>query len=48
MVDLEDFKYTGTNITAMRMVDPNSEMIQQVLYCPSFAHTRNKQRIDYT
>ena len=28
MVELEDFKYGGTNITAFRLVDPNDELVQ--------------------
>jgi hypothetical protein len=31
MVEMEDFKYGGTNITAYRLVDPGSELVQQVL-----------------
>ncbi len=30
MVEMEDFKYGGTNITAFRLVDPGSELVQQV------------------
>ena len=30
MVELEDFKYGGTNITALRLVNPDSELVQQV------------------
>ena len=30
MVELEDFKYGGTNITAFRLVDPNDELVQVV------------------
>jgi hypothetical protein len=30
MVEMEDFKYGGTNITAFRLVDPASELVQQV------------------
>ena len=28
MVELEDFKYGGTNITALRLVDPAQEKVQ--------------------
>ena len=31
MVELEDFKYGGTNITAFRLVDPNDELVQVVM-----------------
>ena len=27
MVELEDFKYGGTNITALRLVDPGEEKV---------------------
>ena len=31
MVELEDFKYGGTNITALRLVDPGEEKVKQIL-----------------
>ena len=31
MVELEDFKYGGTNITAFRLVDPNDELVQVLM-----------------
>ena len=31
MVELEDFKYGGTNISALRMVDPNDESVREVV-----------------
>ena len=31
MVELEDFKYGGTNITAFRLVDPDLEEVQSVV-----------------
>ena len=35
-IDLEDFKYGGTNITAFRLVDPHNpeviEVINEILY----------------
>ena len=31
MVELEDFKYGGTNITAVRLVDPGREAVQSVV-----------------
>ena len=31
MVELEDFKYGGTNITALRLVDPTDEKVCQDL-----------------
>lgn len=29
-IDLEPYQYSGTNITAIRIIDPESELIQQV------------------
>ena len=31
MVDLEEFKYAGTNLTAFRMVDPENEEVKETL-----------------
>ena len=31
MVELEDFKYGGTNISALRMVDPNDDSVREVV-----------------
>lgn len=31
MVELEDFKYGGTNISALRIVDPENEAVQGVV-----------------
>ena len=31
MVELEDFKYGGTNISALRMVNPSDENVLQVV-----------------
>ena len=31
MVELEDFKYGGTNITALRIVDPENEAVLNVV-----------------
>ena len=35
MVELEDFKYGGTNITAFRLVDPNDELVQVLVMTKS-------------
>ena len=32
MVELEDFKYGGTNITALRLVDPSNEKVLTKLF----------------
>ncbi len=31
MVDLEEFKYGGTNITSFRLVDPNRRIVRHVM-----------------
>ena len=31
MVELEDFKYGGTNISALRVVDPENELVLSVV-----------------
>ena len=31
LVDLEEFKYTGTNLTAFRMVDPQNEEVRKTV-----------------
>jgi hypothetical protein len=31
MVNLEDFKYGGTNVTAFRLLDPEREEVRQVM-----------------
>ena len=31
MVNMDDFKYGGTNITTFRLVDPNNAMVQDVV-----------------
>ena len=30
-VDLEDFRHGGTNITALRLVDPENPLVQRVI-----------------
>lgn len=30
-IDLEPYQYSGTNITGVRLVDPNSPAMQQVM-----------------
>ena len=35
MVELEDFKYGGTNITALRLVDPSNEKVRINSFTPS-------------
>ena len=31
LVNMEDFRYGGTNITAFRLVDPNNPLVQEVV-----------------
>lgn len=30
-IDLDEFKYSGTNITAFRLVDPDNAMVQRTV-----------------
>ncbi|XP_076034612.1 glutamate receptor ionotropic, kainate 2-like isoform X3 [Oratosquilla oratoria] len=39
-VDLEDFRHGGTNITALRVVDPENAMVQRVIQDWVFGQTR--------
>jgi ionotropic glutamate receptor len=32
LVELEDFKYSGTNITAFRLVNPDLDEVQKVTF----------------
>ena len=46
MVELEDFKYGGTNITAFRLVDPNDELVQVLVMTAStlkMLHSENNE-----
>ncbi|KAH3889063.1 glutamate receptor ionotropic, kainate 2-like isoform X2 [Dreissena polymorpha] len=36
MVDLEDYKYSGANITAMRLIDPNRPQVVEVMTAWSY------------
>ncbi len=45
MVELEDFKYSGTNITALRLVNPESPIVQQVMPFP--IHQKNFPHFDF-
>lgn len=48
-VDLEEFKYGGTNITAFRLVDPEGPQVRKIVRDWSFSITdpRNK-KVDHT
>jgi ionotropic glutamate receptor len=39
LVNLEDFRYGGTNITAFRLVDPNNPLVQEVVRYDSITFT---------
>ncbi|XP_073988845.1 kainate-type ionotropic glutamate receptor subunit 1D isoform X1 [Rhodnius prolixus] len=45
-VDLEEFKYGGTNITALRLVDPNNVEVQRVVKDWMSAEQRQGRKID--
>ena len=42
MVELEDFKYGGTNITALRLVDPAKEKVNNNKQTNFFRYQRLK------
>ena len=39
-IDLEDFKFGGTNITAFRIVDPHNPEVVEVISYPTLSKTR--------
>lgn len=45
-VDLEEFKYGGTNITALRLVDPNNVEVQRVVKDWMSAEQRQGRKLD--
>ncbi|KAK9498544.1 hypothetical protein O3M35_003153 [Rhynocoris fuscipes] len=47
-VDLEEFKYGGTNITALRLVDPNNVEVQRVVKDWVAAEQRQGRKLDIT
>lgn len=48
-MDLEEFKYGGTNITAFRLMDPEGAQVRKIVRDWNFAlnDPRNK-KVDYT
>ena len=47
MVELEDFKHGGTNITAFRLVNPNDEKVQNVVREWIQGETWHKRQIPF-
>lgn len=45
-VDLEEFKYGGTNITAFRLVDPEKPEIQKVVRDWMYGESRFGRKMD--
>lgn len=45
-VDLEEFKYGGTNITAFRLVDPERAEVQKVMRDWAYGDTRYGRKPD--
>lgn len=45
-VDLEEFKYGGTNITALRLVDPDDPEIQKVVQNWVYGELRYGRKLD--
>lgn len=46
MVDLEDFKYGGTNVTAFRLLDPEREEVKQVVEDWMYGEMRFGRKLD--
>jgi glutamate receptor, ionotropic, invertebrate len=47
-IDMEDFKYVRTNITSLRMVDPNSQEVQNVVQDWIFGEMRKGRVLTLT
>ena len=48
LVDLEDFKYGGTNITSFRLVDPHNPEVKDVVKSWTLGITGSTNRINET
>ena len=48
LVDLEDFKYGGTNITSFRLVDPHNPEVKEVVKSWTLGIRGSKNRINET
>lgn len=47
-VDLDEFKYGGTNITAFRLVDPDDIDVQQTVHNWTLMEARSGKKNDYS
>lgn len=47
-MDLEEFKYGGTNITAFRLVDPEKAEIQRVVRDWQYGEARFGRKLELT
>ena len=46
MVNLDDFKYGGTNVTAFRLLDPEREEVKQVVQDWIFGELRYGRKME--
>ena len=46
MVNLDDFKYGGTNLTAFRLLDPDREEVKQVVQDWIFGEMRYGRKLE--
>ena len=46
MVNLDDFKYGGTNLTAFRLLDPEREEVKQVVQDWIFGELRYGRKLE--
>lgn len=45
-VELEDFRHGGTNITCLRLVDPENPLVQRVMKDWTFGELRHGRAVD--
>ncbi|MPC87652.1 Glutamate receptor ionotropic, kainate 1 [Portunus trituberculatus] len=45
-VELEDFRHGGTNITCLRLVDPENPLVQSVMQDWTFGEVRHGRAVD--
>ena len=46
MVNLEEFKYSGTNVTAFRLLDPERDEVKQVVQDWIYGEMRYGRKLD--
>lgn len=46
-IDLEEFKYGGTNVTAFRLIDPDNLHVQQIIRAWEFGEQKLGRKIDF-